>query len=158
MADIEDLKWVHLEFRGEPVAKAAMQNVMVRGMVHKFLPKKTKDFFADIRAQACQQLEKGFVPMRGALRISVVFRRQKPKKPKKGGELFPISRPDLSNYIKGIEDALNTIVWEDDAQIFEILARKEYGTPGIGLDVYEVSSCKKELELYMCPSHPDRNR
>lgn len=131
-------KWVHLEFRGEPAAKGEVRRAIWGGHIHKYLPAKTRNFFADIRAQACQQLEKDFVPLTGALRIAVVFRRQKPKKPKKGGELFPISRPDLSNYIKAIEDALNTIVWEDDAQIFEIFARKEYGTPGIGLDIYEV--------------------
>ncbi len=34
--------------------------------------------------------------------------------------------------------SMNTIVWEDDAQIVEIHARKEYGTPGIILEVEEM--------------------
>lgn len=134
-------KWMHLEFTGEPVAKSAPKNCLRGGFVHKFIPKKTRDFMEDIKRQARAQLEKDFVPFSGPLRICAIFRRQKPGKPKKGGEQHPIARPDLSNYIKALEDALNTIAWEDDAQIYEIYTRKEYGTPGIILDIYEVPPC-----------------
>jgi Holliday junction resolvase RusA-like endonuclease len=34
-------------------------------------------------------------------------------------------RPDLSNIIKGVEDSLNTVAYEDDAQIALITASKE---------------------------------
>lgn len=128
-----------LMFKGEPVAKGVVQNFMVKGRVYKFLPKKTRNFFADIRAQACQQLPKDFIPYKGALKITAMFNRQKPKKPKKGGEHHPISRPDLSNYLKAIEDALNTIVWEDDAQIVEAHIQKRYDVPGIMLEIEEIA-------------------
>ena len=35
-------------------------------------------------------------------------------------------RPDLSNIIKGVEDALNKLAWKDDAQIFRVAATKVY--------------------------------
>jgi Holliday junction resolvase RusA-like endonuclease len=37
-----------------------------------------------------------------------------------------ISRPDIDNFVKFTSDTLNTFIWEDDAQIFEIKARKLY--------------------------------
>lgn len=37
------------------------------------------------------------------------------------------SKPDLSNLIKFIEDALNGIVWLDDRLIVGFTARKQYG-------------------------------
>jgi Holliday junction resolvase RusA-like endonuclease len=43
------------------------------------------------------------------------------------GEIRPGKRPDLSNCIKQIEDALNGVVFTDDALVVEIAARKVYG-------------------------------
>lgn len=37
-----------------------------------------------------------------------------------------VSRPDLSNLIKFIEDALNGIMWKDDSLIYELHCRKFY--------------------------------
>jgi Holliday junction resolvase RusA-like endonuclease len=42
------------------------------------------------------------------------------------GVEMPISTPDLDNYLKAAFDALNGIVYRDDAQIVEISARKQY--------------------------------
>lgn len=38
----------------------------------------------------------------------------------------PTGRPDLSNLVKMLEDALTTLAWADDDQITTIAARKEY--------------------------------
>jgi Holliday junction resolvase RusA-like endonuclease len=38
----------------------------------------------------------------------------------------PTGRPDLSNLVKLIEDALTTLAWADDDQIVSIAARKSY--------------------------------
>ncbi len=43
------------------------------------------------------------------------------------GRVFPAGRPDLDNLVKLVSDALNGIVWGDDAQIVFLLARKLYG-------------------------------
>jgi Holliday junction resolvase RusA-like endonuclease len=43
------------------------------------------------------------------------------------GDVQPGKRPDLSNVIKQIEDALNGVVFTDDALVVEIAARKVYG-------------------------------
>jgi Holliday junction resolvase RusA-like endonuclease len=40
---------------------------------------------------------------------------------------FKTSRPDLSNIAKLVEDALNGVVWHDDAQIASSRVQKVYG-------------------------------
>ena len=37
-----------------------------------------------------------------------------------------VSKPDLSNLIKFIEDALNEVLWKDDSIIYELHCRKFY--------------------------------
>lgn len=39
---------------------------------------------------------------------------------------FPISKPDLSNCIKLVEDALNELIWRDDAQIVNLRVFKRF--------------------------------
>lgn len=41
----------------------------------------------------------------------------------------PTTRPDLTKYLRGIEDALTGIVWRDDAQVITQTAEKRYGEP-----------------------------
>ena len=42
------------------------------------------------------------------------------------GVIRPTTKPDIDNYVKQIFDALNGLVWEDDAQIVTIHGRKFY--------------------------------
>lgn len=42
------------------------------------------------------------------------------------GDLRPAKKPDCSNIVKGIEDALNGMIWKDDAQIVTLIVRKWY--------------------------------
>lgn len=61
----------------------------------------------------------------------------KKKEMARNGELYPMTRPDLDNYIK-VLDGLNGIVWKDDAQIVCLSAVKVYGdVPGLRIAVYD---------------------
>ena len=43
------------------------------------------------------------------------------------GFLFPVTKPDLSNYVKQIEDCLTTMkFWRDDSQVVKLEPVKKY--------------------------------
>lgn len=46
---------------------------------------------------------------------------------KKAAIKWKVSRPDCDNHAKIILDALNGIVWVDDAQVVELVVQKQYG-------------------------------
>ena len=41
-------------------------------------------------------------------------------------EILPTTKPDIDNVIKGIFDAMNEIVWNDDKQVVDVTVRKRY--------------------------------
>lgn len=51
----------------------------------------------------------------------------------------PTTRPDLTKYLRGIEDALTGVVWRDDAQVITQTAEKRYGEPArVSVRVLEI--------------------
>lgn len=57
------------------------------------------------------------------------------------GQIHPTTKPDADNVIKAIFDGMNGIVWVDDVQVVELLARKAYGEiPGVKVSVQPIDS------------------
>ena len=49
-----------------------------------------------------------------------------------------IKKPDISNLVKAVEDALRNIFYRDDSQIVLLIAKKVYAlTPGVRIRVME---------------------
>ena len=54
------------------------------------------------------------------------------------GTLKPITKPDADNYLKTVCDALNGVVYHDDAQITDITIRKRYSSqPRLEIHIQE---------------------
>lgn len=51
---------------------------------------------------------------------------QKKQKAALASEIFPTSKPDVDNVVKGIFDAMNEIVWRDDKQACDVVVSKRY--------------------------------
>ena len=87
-------------------------------------------------------------PMTGALRLTVQFVLPRPKYMNtgkyKGGREWYNRRPDLDNCIKSLKDALNKIAWQDDSQVCQVYASKEYAgkdeQPHSAFSVSEIGS------------------
>jgi len=82
-------------------------------------------------------------PIEGPVILSVVIYKQIPAGYSKvmkylceNGDIRPEKRPDVDNYLKAVEDALNDIVWKDDSQIIKASCEKYYSNkPRIDLTV-----------------------
>ena len=104
-------------------------------------PPKVKNFKNRLHAMA-QEAYKG-KPLDGPLEVTFAFYRpvqsslSKAEKDRRlSGETPPTVKPDLSNYLKAAEDALNGVLWQDDSLIVIERCFKRYSeTPRIEVEV-----------------------
>lgn len=80
-------------------------------------------------------------PLIGPLAGSFVFRVEPPRSASKrmradmlAGRLYPAKKPDVSNCLKAVEDGMNGVVYEDDAQLVLIRLEKKYSLTA-GVDI-----------------------
>ena len=85
----------------------------------------------------------------GPLGFALVFTRIRPKGHygtgrnagvlKPGAPLYPITKPDATKLVRGVEDAMTGVVWRDDAQVVEQSVMKRYGSPeGVQVRVWKL--------------------
>ncbi|WP_434438042.1 RusA family crossover junction endodeoxyribonuclease [Limosilactobacillus fermentum] len=107
-------------------------------------PKKVTVFKRKLGILAKQQmLDHGLDPFDGPLEVCMEFYRpvqaslsRKERARRLSGDHRPTVKPDLSNYIKALEDGLNGIIWIDDNRIVQIVAEKKYSDrPRIVIEV-----------------------
>ena len=85
-----------------------------------FTPVPTRVFEKQVEMLARRHKPK--TPIKCGVNLHLVFT---VKKPRKSVKAYPISRPDLDNYIKSVVDGLHEF-WIDDAQVIHIDAKKVY--------------------------------
>ncbi|MED4401332.1 RusA family crossover junction endodeoxyribonuclease [Metabacillus fastidiosus] len=52
---------------------------------------------------------------------------------------YHTKKPDTDNLVKGVFDALNKLVWQDDNQVAKVTAVKSYGeVPGMEIVINEL--------------------
>jgi Holliday junction resolvase RusA-like endonuclease len=119
---------------GAPVAKARPRGFKNKaGHIRMYTPKHSKDFENAVRQRAEQVFEK---PLQGPLYLEVAFFLPRPTymtwKKKPMPAVPNDKRPDLTNFVKSIEDGLNGVAYLDDGQIAQLSASKYYQTGGRG--------------------------
>lgn len=107
---------------GEPVAQGRPRFSRQGGFVKAYDPAKSRDYKSYVRLIAAQNAPDS--PVEGAIEFSLRIYRAIPKgMPKykreaaKAGTLRPVTKPDVSNVLKGVEDALKGVWYKDDSQI-----------------------------------------
>jgi Holliday junction resolvase RusA-like endonuclease len=133
--------------RMDPIAQGRPKFSSVGGFTRAYDPKKSRDAKSYIRLAAVEAL-KGKPPMEGPLVVKITSVKPIPKaaSKKKTKEMLderivPITKPDVSNYLKLVEDALNGVAWRDDSQIVDCASGKRYGlVPGFHI-------CVRQYEL-----------
>lgn len=116
---------------GESVAQGRPKTSTAGGFVRVYDPKKSRDFKDYVRIVASEHAPAAL--LEGPLKMIVDIYRPIPKSLSKkkaalaeSGELRPTSKPDVDNYLKGIKDALKSVIWKDDSQVVEVMVRKWY--------------------------------
>ena len=124
-----------------PVAQGRPRFARRGKFVNTYDPKKSKDYKKLVAFEVRRFMQEGKVPVfSGAisLRLSFYFPRIKGKY-----GIYKETRPDCSNLAKGVEDALNGILWEDDSRIVVLSMEKRYTDEkemrtGVLIEVMEV--------------------
>lgn len=118
----------------EPVAKGRPRLTVVNGHGRAYTPAKTRTAEQEIQWLIREQVIgaaglRSEFPQLIPLRLKATFYRRRPLHlPKR--ITMPITRPDLTNYLKLLEDAINHYVIADDSQITAIYAKKRFAETG----------------------------
>jgi Holliday junction resolvase RusA-like endonuclease len=127
---------------GEAVPKGRARFSTRGGSVRTFTPPETRNFEALIRL-AAREAMKGQPPSEGALLLHLEVRVLPPaswsarrRRAAVAGEIVPTRKPDLSNILKAVEDAMNQVVYVDDSQLVDSIQSKRFsGSPGVSVRV-----------------------
>lgn len=112
---------------GEPVAKGRARVAFNRkaGRAFAYTPGKTVDAENAIRSivLGCRPFGREL-----PLAIEITSFKTRPKSAKKS-RVYPTTRPDWDNFAKLVCDAIEKFLYEDDAQIVDVIYKKRYGSP-----------------------------
>lgn len=87
--------------------------------------KGSKDWQLAVRNAAQQQCEGKF--FEGAVRLAIVFFLPRPQS-LPARVKHHTKKPDVDKLVRAVKDALKGVLWHDDAQVIELVARKGYAT------------------------------
>ena len=117
---------------GTPVGKGRPKFARRGNFVTTYTPEKTAIYENLVKVKA-QEAMNGRPAIEGAVSVVVALYvtppaswSQKKQRAALAGELYPTSKPDVDNVIKGIFDACNEIVWRDDKQACDVRVIKRY--------------------------------
>lgn len=135
---------------GAPVGKGRHRTAVINGHARQYTPEKTVAYEGLVGLCAQQALEQAGqpyglteAPVRIALAIWFDVPASWSKKKRAAaleGSVWPTKKPDCSNILKAIEDALNGVVWKDDVQVVQVAITKKFGpTPCVNVTIQRAS-------------------
>ena len=139
---------LHIEIPGEPIGQGRPRFSTVCGHAVAYDAPKSRNYKAYVKLIATEAIKKQewkVYELPICLRIYAFFSvpKSKSKKFKEAalkGILFPTKKPDCSNIVKGIEDALNGLAYKDDAYICDLQVKKYYSdVPRVEVEVDYIS-------------------
>jgi len=143
---------------GEPVAQGRPRASTINGHLRLYDPRKSRDYKQYVRLVASQHRPKELLAGPLQLKVKVYrptlksFSKKKKEKAEKG-EIRPTTKPDVDNYVKGIKDALKSVIWKDDSQVVDLQVSKFFSeSPRIEVEIIPIEEfsemAKKEVRDY----------
>ena len=118
---------IAFEIPGEPVGKGRPRFVRATGRA--YTPAKTESYEQRVAMTASAAMA-GNLPWLGPVKLecrAVYLHPQSWSAKKKARADWKTSKPDADNILKVVKDALNKIVFHDDAQVVYATVQKRYG-------------------------------
>ncbi len=135
---------------GEPQGKARPRFSFKTGKT--YTPKNTKDYENHVKSYA-SLLNRKFnrnIPLEVNIKAYYKMPASTSKKVKiqmANGEILPTKKPDCDNVIKIILDALNGVLYEDDAQVCRVNFEKLYSDkPCVSISIKTIGLTTREIE------------
>lgn len=138
------MKAIEFTVYGDPVAQGRPRAVNIGGHIRMYDPKKSRNYKDYVRLAASEHAPDKLIE--GPVALEVKIYRPIPKSFGKrktveaeSGWVRPITKPDADNYLKGIKDALKSVIWRDDSQIVDVRVSKFYSErPRVEIKVMEL--------------------
>ena len=118
---------------GTPVGKGRPKFARRGNFTVAYTPEKTASYENLVKVKA-EEAMKGRPVLDGAVAVTIwlwvtppASWSQKKQREALDGRIFPTSKPDIDNVLKGIMDACNEIVFKDDKQAVDVRVVKRYG-------------------------------
>ena len=118
---------ISFSVEGKPMPQGSM-----RAFNNHIVHNKSTELLAWRGLIALKAKQAGCKPVDGAISIKLRFRYARPKSVKREK---PTVAPDLDKQIRSVLDALTGVAYVDDGQVVCIQATKEYGEPGVDIQV-----------------------
>lgn len=117
---------------GTPVGKGRPKFARRGAFTMAYTPEKTASYENLVKIKA-EEAMVGRQLIEGAVEVVICLYvtppaswSQKKQRAALSGEIYPTSKPDMDNVIKGLFDACNEIVWKDDKQVADLSVKKRF--------------------------------
>jgi Holliday junction resolvase RusA-like endonuclease len=124
---------ITISLQGIPVPKGRPRLSSYRGRVRVHTPEASRIYEEAVRLTAWREM-RGHEPFQGAVHVELRFQfappsswSEKKKLAAIAGEIAHTSKPDADNLTKSWLDAMNRIVFSDDAAVTKVTAEKRFG-------------------------------
>ncbi len=135
--DVRSAQLISFQVHGLPVPQGSTRSWVVNGKPVITSAAKGLATWRRLVADVAQRFAPD-EPWEGPVGIELHFGLPKPKSAPKRKRVWPDKRPDLDKLTRAVLDALTYVVFADDSQVVNIRASKEYGAPGVVVEVHRV--------------------
>jgi len=125
---------------GKPVAQSRPRFAKRGNFSVAYDAAPASDYKSWVKVRALEAMREAGLSIIGRdvpLRLQATINLARPKgKPKR--YTLPTSKPDCDNVLKGLQDAMESVVYEADQQIVAVSVRKQYHVcPGVQITIQE---------------------
>jgi crossover junction endodeoxyribonuclease RusA len=128
---------IRFQVHGLPIAQGSLRSWIANGKPVITTTAKGLSTWRRLVADVAQRFAPE-EPWEGPVGIELDFGLPKPKSAPKRRRVWPDKRPDLDKLCRAVLDALTYVVFADDSQVVHILATKDYGPPGVNIEVHRI--------------------